>query len=335
MSRESGHSDIIGAVQGAIAALPRSSPDRIRVSFLTPDTVALCGEVGSLAEKEEIGRCAAQAARSCHIDNSLTVGSNRPRPDAVLEDQAREALFREGLTTLGARIRGGVAHLQGRADTLALVDRAKRVVGEVEGIREILTDHVALAAEQVTELVAPAPVPSDRPYEVIAALDEAAIGAGVASRLAAEFGMVGSQPVTVTVRRRSVVLTGTVRTGRERSLAEQAARNVPGVAHVFNLLVATDGSAGRNAQLESEIRHLLGRPKDHATPVDLKVFVVADEVFLFGQADFPEQVDEAIALVREAAGGLPVHTDVTVTSRHPRSASGPGHAVEDAHKKAP
>lgn len=333
------HGDVIVAVETAIASTPRRSAERIRVSFLAPDTVALSGQVGTLAEKEELGRRAAEAARGCRVDNSLTVASNRPPDDGALASQARDVLSRERVSDIGVEVRGGKAILRGAAESVAEVEHARHIVAHIPGIAEVQTDHVAVATEQVAAVVGSgvptgkpgAPMPADS--EIVADLDEAAIVNAIQDRVACQLSPGRAEEITVQAKNRTVFLKGFVRTGEERETAEAIARSVPGPSRVVNLLLTQDGTAGRDQRIEAEIRRRLGKPDDHATPVDIKVFFEGGEVFLFGQADFPEQVDQAIGVAREVVGAsVPVNSEVVVTSRHPRPSTGAGGSVEDASR---
>lgn len=340
MKRPEAHGDVIAAVETALAKLPRTSADRIRVTFLDPDTIALAGEVGTLAEKEELGRRAAEAAPGFKVDNSLTVAVNRPADDTTLASRAAELLVRERIPGIGVEVRQGVAILCGAALSVADVEHARRVVGQVPGIADVRTDHVDVATEQVTETVG-ALVPPGKPgmppapdSEIVADLDEAAIVNAIQARLAEQLPPGRAEEITVQARHRTVFLKGFVRTAQERARAEEIARSVPGSSRIVNLLVSQDGSAGRDERIEAAIRHRLGRLDDHASPVDIKVFCQKDEIFLFGQADFPEQVDQAIALAREVVGPhVPIWNEVVLTSRHFRPGTGPGHSVEKASRQ--
>ncbi len=317
MSGHEPHRDVLQSVENAIGEAPRASGSRVAVTFIPPDIVALAGQVASLAEVEQIGRLATQAAGGYHIDNSLTVGVNRPDSDAELAREAQERLAHAGFSTVGVQVRDGIALLRGTATSLGVADRARAVVSEVMGIKAIRSDHLAVAREQV----AGADIPAD--------IDEATIADGVEDLLVGLLPPAGGR-IEIRVTHRTVVLGGMVPSDLERTEAERLAREVPGVAHVINMLECQDGTAGWNERLAAEIRHRLGQPHDHASPVDIKVFVVRGAVYLFGTADFPEQVDQARDIVREVAGDVAVYSEVVVSSRHPRPAGGPGKGVEDA-----
>ncbi|MNT52522.1 Osmotically-inducible protein Y precursor [compost metagenome] len=139
--------------------------------------------------------------------------------------------------------------------------------------------------------------------------------------------------IRVTFDQGIVRLTGFVKTAAERAQAERTARSVAGVRGVRNLLVSLDGSAGCDEALASEIRLGLAPRRDHASPVDIKVFVVEDTAYLQGVVDFPEQIAMAVAIAKRTPGIAHVHHALQVSERHFRSGAGPGHAAQDARRQ--
>lgn len=336
-----GQEDVANTMREAFAKDPKIRADRIRILMLAPDTVALTGEVQTLAEKDEAGFLARQIAPQYVVDNALTVAGNRLPSDAELTACAQSELAQEGFpSSVGVVVRGGVAILRGTALSLERVRHASLVVARVPGIREVVTDHLPVARDQVVETIGPERgarrgdvVQRGPGAEITADIDGADIVNRIEQKLGSRMQPPRSDEIRVSlVGRGSVRLTGFVKSAEERARAELLARSVSGVTHVRNLLVSQDGSAGCNEAVAALIRHALAPRRDHASPADIKVFVLEDTVYLQGDVDFPEQAMEAEAIARRTPGIQHVHSELRVTERHPRPGIGEGHAVEAANR---
>lgn len=343
-----GKEDVANALREAFAKDPLIKAERIRITMLAPDALALQGEVSTLAEKDEAGFIARQIAPQCEIDNALTVSVNRPMDDATLARKAEEALVAANLPrTVGVQVQGGLATLRGSVESKELVRKARLAVAHVPGIKDVREEQLSIASRQVFEAIGP---------ERTGRSDLAAPGAGlelvgdlaspdvvnrIEELLANRLDPARADEIRVTFDAGIVRLTGFVKTAEELAQAEKFARSVPGVRGVRNLLVSLDGSSGCDEALAAEIRQGLapklrqgfGPKRDHASPVDIKAYVVGDTAYLQGVVDFPEQITQAVAIAKRTAGIAHVHHSLQVSERHFRSGAGPGHAATDARKQ--
>lgn len=320
-----GQEDVANVLREAFAKDPKIKAERISITMLAPDTIALSGEVSTLAEKEEASFLARQIAPQFDIDNSLTVAGNRLPTDAELQARAEAALRQEGIpVSLGVRVTRGAATLVGDVASLDLRDRARRLVAQVPGIREVHVEGVTPHRQQIVETFGPGEnLVVDRSASDLVSEIEEKLGAEL--RRADEIRVVAKGGV--------VTLTGFVKGAAERVQAEILARSVAGVTEVRNLVVSQDGSAGCNEALAAEIRRALGGVT-HLSPANIKVFVVEDYAYLQGDVDYPEQAMEA----KRLAQGVPgiAHVDAAylrVTDAHPRPGNAPGRSVAEARSR--
>ncbi|HEY9856117.1 MAG TPA: BON domain-containing protein [Stenomitos sp.] len=331
-----GQEDVANVLRDAFAKDPKIRADRITITMLE-DTIALAGEVQSLAEKDEATFLARQIAPQFEIDNGLTVAGNRLPTDAELSRKAEELLRQEGLPdSLGVRVQRGEATLVGSAESLAVRDRAARVVGQVPGIRAVHVENVTPFRQEVVESIGPErstvhgkvqTVGSGTP--IVVDRDVADLVSAIEQKLATELQPPRADEIRVTAKNGVVRLTGFVKTAQERVRAEILARSVPGVTEVLNVLVSQDGSAGCDEALGAEVRRRLAEVP-HLSPATIKVFVVGDTAYLQGEVDIPEQAMEAKRVVARVPGIAHVdNTQLRTTEKHPRSGHGPGRSVAE------
>lgn len=343
-----GKEDVANALREAFAKDPLIKAERIRITMLAPDALALQGEVSTLAEKDEAGFIARQIAPQCEIDNALTVSVNRPLDDATLTRKAEEALVAANLPrTVGVQVLGGLATLKGSVESRELVRKARLAVAHVAGIKDVREEQVGIAGQQVFEALGGArtgradlSAPGEEPG-LVGALASADVLNRIRELIATGMAPARAAEIRMTFDNGIVRLTGFVKTAQELALAEKLARSVPGVRGVRNLLVSMDGSSGCDEALAAEIRRELapklkegfGARHGHASPVDIKAFVVGDTAYLQGAVDVPEQIAQAVAIAKRTPGISHVHSELQVSERHFRSGAGPGHAATDARKK--
>jgi osmotically-inducible protein OsmY len=312
------------SVREAIATSPHVHAEGLRVLWLDDETLAVTGEVASAEEKRTALQLAHDLAPDAALDDGLTVARNRLPDDHLLARQAQEALARAGLPpSVGVQVRHGAAFLVGQFASLAERDRAIALIGAVPGIRSVSPEQVSPRQKERVGPEVGTEVPLDEATVIDQVLCE--LRRVLPPGLVTGLGLVNERG-NLTVR-------GFVKTKDERSAIGLAASRVSGVASVRNWVVVMDGSAGHDEALEARIRHELGAKRDHVSPVDVKVFVVGDTAYLWGQLDFPEQALEAEAIARKTSGIAHVFTDLVVTERHFRPSTGEGHAVEDANRQ--
>ena len=337
MTRPGESEPIARALREALMRNPVVNGARIRISMLRPGFVALEGEVSSLAQKEAASIVCRGIMPGCEVDNGLTISVNRPEADVELTRLANEELEKQVLPrTVGVKVDGGVAWLMGSAESRAVANQAHGAVARVPGIREVRDERLAIYSGQVVEAIGPeraevgGKVVNVSPgTEIEVPIDDAALANQIVQVFTALMAPEHGEPVSVSVEDATARLFGVVRTRAESALAERLARAVPGVRRVVNRVFSTDGSTGGDDAKAAQIRHALGNPADHASPVDIKVFVVEDEAYLFGSIDFPEQGQQAEAIACQVPGIVHVHNGLVPSERHFRPGKGPVHAAED------
>jgi osmotically-inducible protein OsmY len=163
--------------------------------------------------------------------------AGRPYDDHDLEQAARDRLQRlHELRTasLSVSVRAGLARIEGQADSLAQVEKARRAVAQVRGIAELdnriqvrdtASDDLRLTLELEREIE--------------------------------RFPGLQGLAVEIRVAQAAATLEGRVHTAGERRLLLEAARGVAGLRSVELRLEVAEGSDKDDAALQRQIRGLL------------------------------------------------------------------------------
>jgi osmotically-inducible protein OsmY len=319
--------DLKQALLDAYARDPKISSPNISVTFLE-DAVALTGEVGSLGAKEEAENLARQIVPGLSIDNSLVITNNRPADDQGLTTCAEKALFDAGLD-LGVRVRQGVAYLQGSVESLAVRQRAQRIVSGIPGIRDVHAEEAVIMGQQ--QIVVEPEFRQEGKFkiapeapQVVVGRDDITITNEIEELLANAMPTPRADEIHTWTHNGTVTLDGWVKTAEEAAQARILAQRVSGVKSVQNRLVAIDGSTGGDDALNQEIRRAFGAKGDEVSPVDVLSVVVKEVAYLWGQVDTPEQRLRAGKLAEAVPGIARVINNVQVVTRRSRPGSGPG-----------
>lgn len=294
--------DVVQHLREAFARDPRFGTARIQVTWLDEATLAFAGQVPSLATKDAVADLARQLAPGCAIDNALTIAATRLPSDEALTQHAQEALVTLGLPrTVGVVVRGGVAHLQGTAPSLAARMEAVQRLSELPGIREVQADHLLLPRRQSLDV--------GEGVVVEGTLDDAGLANAVEAQLAELAGAVVTR-----VRRGTVRLYGFVGSEARRQEAEARAREVPGVVRVLNLLVTRAGSDRVDEFAALAVRAAIA---EAGGGPDVRVLVVADTAYLYGSAPSLEAALAAERATQAAASIHHVYSQITVSGLLP------------------
>jgi osmotically-inducible protein OsmY len=237
------------------------------------------------------------------------------------------------------RVQDGLAVLRGSVASKELVRKARLAVSNVAGIKDVREELLTLETGQVYGTLGTArterqdlTVPAEG-LELVDVIPGPDVVNRIEDLLANQMDPARADEIRVTYDKGIVRLTGFVKTREELAQAEKFARSVSGVRGVSNFLVSLDGTSGCDEALATEIRRGLGAEGDHASPVDIKAYVVEDVAYLQGVVDIPEQITQAIAIARGVPGIRHVHHALQVSERHFRSGAGPGHAVRHARRQ--
>lgn len=276
------------AVRAAVLEAVKPVKGSLRVSWLPAGVMALEGSVASLADKQKADAIAHEAAGRAPVYNALDIAVV---PDDELTGRARKALHEDaGFASLGVHVEGGIAILGGRAEGLAVVRGAREALARVPGVRGIRHDRVVLHLDREREEI-----------EILAALDDWDILAGVRYRLAEELGRAKASRIVPICRNGTVTLTGVVDHRSTRRRAEDCARRTFGVETVRNLIMAQEEPPPRAKGLERRIRQAIGRRAD-AGRANVRVHRIEDLAYLLGEVGYQEEAWQAMALAREEPG---------------------------------
>ena len=163
----------------------------------------------------------------------VCIETEADRSDLVIAERALQALF-QGKLLLRERIRIAIAQGQVTLSGTVASDRertdAEQVVSELDGVVGV-TNHVVVQPEEWTAPVFLGPA---------AAYGRDGESGDVPGRIEALFERdleINGSEIRITAEGGKVVLTGHVRSWRERDLAERVAWSAPGVTQVEDRLV--------------------------------------------------------------------------------------------------
>ena len=188
--------------------------------------VSITGQVGSYAESEQAALLASEVAGVKEVRNLLTIKWATQRSDEEIKKDAIAALARDVYLTglpITVEVKDGVVTLEGLVGNAYEKERAKNDVRWVSNVKGVVNNiDVEWYEDQGVRKQAVIPSDSELKAAVRKVLDQD-------HRLNAD-------NITLRTSFGHVILDGSVFTHHEREIAEQDARNVPGVAWVTNNL---------------------------------------------------------------------------------------------------
>jgi hyperosmotically inducible periplasmic protein len=205
--------EISGDINAAFAASPRIHSTEIRVRTID-GRVLLRGVVETLEEKLASEETAARVRGVRAIENDLTVSADKDLSVLRIERMAQRALDDAGLAEIGVRVEAGNAFLMGHIRDIAIEDRARDVVAQVEGVRDVLSELVVAAGEP---------------------LDDITLADFVAEALSDDRRIVFYK-LEVRSDEGHVTIIGDVDSPDQTEIVTQVAESVPGVKSVENLM---------------------------------------------------------------------------------------------------
>jgi osmotically-inducible protein OsmY len=185
-------------------------------------SVTLTGYIDTYAGKLAAERSAKSVRGVRAVANDLQVRLKIERTDADIAADAARALAIRSSTIPGsvqAVVHQAHVTLTGRVDSLFQKQEAEDAVRHIAGVRTV-TNYIA---------VAPHAGVHDVQRRIVRALHRDAD--------------LDARGIAVTVSAGKAVLSGTVATCTQRELAERAAANAPGIAHVDNRIVVEPAAA--------------------------------------------------------------------------------------------
>jgi osmotically-inducible protein OsmY len=210
------------AVMDALANNPLVHADEIAVQVLDADgDIVLRGTVGSLVQRGEAVRVAAEVPGVRHVEDGLGVHvmGVDGRADADTEAAVLDALIADDevhARDIDVDVDDGAVTLRGLVEVASQRERAQRIAMAVPGVASV-ENHL-------------------RVWLTVSADD-------VADRVTAAIGrdaVLGRDSITVRVTGNDVALSGSVTSSAHRDAALAAAETAPGVARVHDEIAVRD-----------------------------------------------------------------------------------------------
>ncbi len=149
--QENRDDEISGDINAAFAASPRIHSTEIRIRTIN-GRVLLQGVVETLEEKLAAEETAVRVQGVRAIENDLTVSADKDLSDLRIERMAQKALDDAGMADIGVRVEAGNAFLMGRILDVDTKERARDIVSQVEGVRDIFSELEIAAGEPVDDI---------------------------------------------------------------------------------------------------------------------------------------------------------------------------------------
>lgn len=186
------------------------------VAFVKNGHVILSGVVDSYKKKTDAEIAAIRIEGVTGVENTIQVRISDKKSDAEIEKAIKSSITWNSSvdeSKIRIRVNNGWVTLEGEVAWEYQKSRAEEVVKDISSVTGI---------SNFLEVISPFPVTRDIKEKIDAALKRAYA--------------LSSHEIKVDVRDKKVILTGKVRTLRERAAAETAAWSAPGIAKVDNKL---------------------------------------------------------------------------------------------------
>lgn len=280
-------------IKAALARHMRLSALDIKVET-KGDTVFLSGVVDVLAEKlfaEDIVRRVSGVRK---VENGLTIAQDGTISDKDIEAEVSASIQKEPrLASVGVKVDKGIVHLEGKVETLADEDLARRLAAKVRGVRDVVSRLQVNAEHPVDD-------------------------ATITNRVETAFSRdrrVNADAIFTRTERGVVYLNGWVETTQMKEAATRIASGVEGVREVVNNLLVEEEQTEGDVYLTNVIRQAVA----HSPDVGLQqvgVFVVQGWAYLTGEVDSIDQKEVAEEIVRQIndniGGIVGLSNDITV-----------------------
>jgi osmotically-inducible protein OsmY len=236
--------------------------------------VTISGTVTSNSEKEEASLLADEVRGVTAINNAIKVIYVSKRSDAEIGADVRAKIGRDVYLTglpVSVSVDKGVVVLSGEVGNPYEKDRAWQDAIQVSNVSEV-KNNLTVRWWEVTPVRTNSPAPSD-----------SALAKWVYDELYADLRIIKPWDVRVKAKGGHVTLSGTLPTMRQKSLAQQDAAEVMGVALVSNL-IAVKGPWREDLGIDADARFALS--SDYALKSDdINLVVNNGEVTLRGNVN--------------------------------------------------
>ncbi|PHQ31574.1 BON domain-containing protein [Rhodopirellula bahusiensis] len=269
-------------------------------------TVALLGEVDSLAQKRIAEFAAAGVRGVSEVDNQITVRMSSDRSDEELRAEISALIVQSVYfdnANIDVQVNEHVAKLSGAVGSVAAKDRLGQIA-EIWGI----------AAVDVTDVeVNPDKLDDSLREQRYADMDDQSITAAVRRSFEADpylFSRV--EEIDVSTKQAKVQLTGTVDRGFVQTRAAELVRNVVGVRRINNdLEVEYPNEQPSDATIIKETQQALAR-SGHLDRREIRVHCDRAHVSLYGLVDSQLEKRVAHAIADGVAGVVHVNNSLAV-----------------------
>jgi osmotically-inducible protein OsmY len=237
--------------------------------------VYLDGIVDVLSDKEEAENLAVRIGGVKEVKNRLVVAQDGVRKDKELSRIITNKLSQElDLPNIGVIVKEGRAFLKGEVKNLAEGRKALEICSQIIGVKDVISNLKKVST------------------------DDSSIDNEI-NRILSGDQRVDQPSIAIEVKNGKVNLAGSVVDLEIRELIEELVAKVAGVKEINNKLITHKGGVGGDTALEEMIRRELGKA-DGVSPVQVKVYVVGNMVFLDGEVDSLQQHEAALKVVRNA-----------------------------------
>ncbi len=282
--------------------LPSAGKVEVQV---TGGVVDLTGTVASRAERDEAVMISGEVRGVDKVVDDLKVTAPAKRSDDAIASDARGALEHDVFLSeapVRAKVDKGVVTLSGEVGNAYQRRRAEHDVWSLPGVRDVVDDVEVVGSEDMGVRGTP-PLHTDGMLE------------GTIREVLARDRRLPDEGITVKVQERSASLQGEVPTYRQKEIAGDDARNVPGVARVVNDLQVSDTGLP-DATIAEAVTAMLD--SDYAlADADVDVSVKDGFVTLTGKVDDMWKKAHARELAMRVAGTRGVTDEIQVAGQQP------------------
>ncbi|MHB8842075.1 MAG: BON domain-containing protein [Candidatus Aquicultor sp.] len=241
--------------------------------------VRISGIVRTL-EQKEIAEQIAQRFGPVQLDSDIIIESPMIIDDGDVLAEARKAIAKD--TDLAhdigvGRVVDGIVYLQGHSESVFEIERAADIVASAPGVKDIVSEVRIKTDVLITD---------------VDLVDE------VMQRLRVE-PTIEAESLTASAKNGTVKIEGTVKNIKQKMLASNLAKQMPGVVKIENDLAVSEHPVSLDVATENEVLRALEMSRINMT--NMRVNVLDGVVYLDGTVDTYGQKE----LAQKIAGKIP------------------------------
>jgi len=252
--------------------------------------VRLSGVVNSL-EQKELAEEIARKYGPVEIENDIVIESTKVIEDSEVLSEARRMIAKDPdlAHDIGVdRVVGGVAYLKGHSESISEIERAAEIVAESPGVQDVVSEIKITPGVRITD---------------VDLVDEVKQALHVEPSIHSEF-------ISVSADNGVVILSGTVDNMKQKALASNIAKLMPGVVKVVNAIEVKESPTSIDAAIENEVIKALEISNINMTSV--RVNVLDGVAYLDGSVDTIRQKELARRIAESVQGVRYVQNDLVI-----------------------